>query len=151
MPGKATGSPRHHICLRRDATSMVPESAAVSWIFTSTLALWKVCSSKHLTTFSVRKRLRAPYTWPSEVFVVSRGRHGRRRSGVIEVARTREVDVIEVDGCIVTSVEFSLLQLARHATLSAALTATDAALRLPRFGGAAPLTPSSASGQSMTD
>src|SRR5690349_23864091 len=58
----------HHICLRREATSMVPESAAVSSIFTSVLEPWKVCSSKHLMTFSVRKRLRPPYTWPSEVF-----------------------------------------------------------------------------------
>ncbi len=41
---------------------------------------------------------------------------------------------------MVTSVEFTLLQLARHAPLVAALTATDAALRVPRFGDAAPLT-----------
>ncbi len=78
--------------------------------------------------------------WPSEVFILSRGKHGRRRSGVVEVARTRPIDVIEVDGCIVTSVEFTLLQLARHAPLVAALTAMDAALHVPRFGDAAPMT-----------
>jgi hypothetical protein len=78
--------------------------------------------------------------WPSEVFILSRGGHGRRRSGVVEVARTRPVDVIEVDSCVVTSVEFTLIQLARHAPLVAALTATDAALHVPRFGDAAPLT-----------
>jgi hypothetical protein len=79
-------------------------------------------------------------TWPSEVFILSRGGHGRRRSGVIEVARTREIDVIKVDGLMVTAVEFTLLQLARHAPLVAALTATDAALRIPRFGDVPPLT-----------
>lgn len=78
--------------------------------------------------------------WPSEVFILSRGKHGRRRSGVVEVARTRPIDVIEVDGCIVTSVESTLLQLARHAPLVAALTAMDAALHVPRFGDAAPMT-----------
>lgn len=78
--------------------------------------------------------------WPSEVFILSRGDHGRRRSGVVEVARTRPVDVIEVEGCVVTSVEFTLLQLARHAPLVAALTATDAALHVPRFGDALPMT-----------
>lgn len=78
--------------------------------------------------------------WPAEVFILSRGEHGRRRSGVVEVARTRPVDLIEVDGCVVTSVEFTLLQLARHAPLVAALTATDAALHVRRFEDAAPMT-----------
>jgi len=39
---------------------MVPESALASSIFTSVFEPWKVCSSKHLMTFSVRKRLRPP-------------------------------------------------------------------------------------------
>ncbi len=53
-------SSAHHICLRRDATSIVPDSADVSSIFTSVFDPWNVCSSKHLMTFSVRKRLRPP-------------------------------------------------------------------------------------------
>jgi Transcriptional regulator, AbiEi antitoxin len=99
-------------------------------------------SSPIFTSYSAAVLLGLPIIgrWPSEVFILSRGEHGRRRSGVVEVARTRPVDVIEVDGCVVTSVEFSLLQLARHAPLIAALTATDAALHVPRFGDAAPMT-----------
>ena len=94
------------------------------------------------TSYSAAVLLGLPIigAWPSEVFILSRGEHGRRRSGVIEVARTRPTDVTELDGFMVTSVEFTLLRLARHAPLVAALTATDAALRVPRFGDAAPLT-----------
>src|SRR5688572_29924675 len=58
----------HHICLRRDATSMVPEFAAASIRASEMLALWNVCSSKQRKSFSVRNRLRPPYTWPSEDF-----------------------------------------------------------------------------------
>src|SRR5687768_2357400 len=57
----------HHICLSREATSIAPDSVAVSSIFTSTFEPWNVCSSKHLTSFSLRNRLRPPYTCPSEV------------------------------------------------------------------------------------
>jgi predicted transcriptional regulator of viral defense system len=78
--------------------------------------------------------------WPGEVFVMARDAHGSRRRGVVTVARTREIEVVMVNGCAVTSVEFTLLQLARHASLVAALTATDAALHVPRFGGAPPMT-----------
>ncbi|HET8779977.1 MAG TPA: type IV toxin-antitoxin system AbiEi family antitoxin domain-containing protein, partial [Agromyces sp.] len=94
------------------------------------------------TSYSAAVLLGLPIigTWPSEIFILSRGKHGRRRSGVVEVARTRPIDVIEVDGCVVTSVEFTLLQLARHAPLVAALTAMDAALHVARFGDAEPMT-----------
>ena len=94
------------------------------------------------TSYSAAVLLGLPIigSWPSEVFILSRGKQGRRRSGVVEVARTRPIDVVEVDGCVVTSVECTLLQLARHAPLVAALTAMDAALHVPRFGDAAPMT-----------
>lgn len=94
------------------------------------------------TSFSAAALLGLPIigSWPSEVFILARGGNGRRRSGVVEIARTRAIDVIEVDGLAATSVEFTLLQLARHAPLLAALTATDAALHVPRFGGATPMT-----------
>jgi hypothetical protein len=78
--------------------------------------------------------------WPGEVYVMSHGRNGSRRPGVISIARTRELGAVAIDGCAATSVEFTLLQLARHAPLVAALTATDAALRVPRFGTAAAMT-----------
>ena len=94
------------------------------------------------TSYSAAALLGLPIIgeWPAEVFILSRGEHGRRRSGVVEVARTRRVDVVEIHGCIATSVEFTLLQLARHAPLVAALAAADAALRVPRFGDFAPMT-----------
>ena len=78
--------------------------------------------------------------WPGDVYAMSHGPNGSRRPGVVTVARTREIEVLAVGGCAATSIEFTLLQLARHAPLVAALTATDAALRVPRFGTAAPLT-----------
>ena len=78
--------------------------------------------------------------WPDEVYIMSRGGHGRRRSGVVEVARTRPFDVTELEHLLVTTIEFTLLQLARHAPLVAALTATDAALHVPRFGGGESIT-----------
>ena len=108
------------------------EVRAVAYAFTSPV----------FTSYSAAVLLGLPIigAWPSEVFILSRGEHGRRRSGVVEVARTRPIAVVEIDDCLVTSVEFTLLQLARHAPLVAALTATDAALRVPRFGDAAPLT-----------
>ncbi|MDQ0894610.1 hypothetical protein [Agromyces ramosus] len=78
--------------------------------------------------------------WPDDVYVMSRDRHGSRRPGVISIARTREHNFVAINGCAVTSVEFTLLQMARHAPLVAALTATDAALHVPRFGTGGALT-----------
>lgn len=94
------------------------------------------------TSYSAAALLGLPIIgdWPAEVYTVSRGGHGRRRAGVVEVARTGSVGFMAVDGCVITSVEFTLLQLARHAPLVAALTATDAALHVGRFGGTPPLT-----------
>lgn len=71
---------------------------------------------------------------------MSRNRNGSRRAGVITIGRTHEVPVVMLDGCAATSVEFTVLQLARHAPLIDALAAADAALRVPRFGSAVPLT-----------
>jgi hypothetical protein len=78
--------------------------------------------------------------WPDDVYVMSRGPNGSRRPGVISIARTRATGVAAIDGCAATSIAFTLLQLARHAPLLAALTATDAALRVPRFGTTTALT-----------
>ncbi|MGI9824221.1 hypothetical protein [Agromyces sp. Marseille-Q5079] len=88
------------------------------------------------TSYSAAALLGLPVIgrWPAEVFVLSRDAHGRRRAGVVEVARTCQVEVRTVDGLAVTSVEHTLVQLARHAPLIAALAATDAALHVPRSG-----------------
>jgi hypothetical protein len=79
--------------------------------------------------------------WPSHVVVMSRDGVGSRRPGVVSVARPAVLEVGATDGCATTSIEFTLIQLAKHAPLAAALVATDAALHAPRRGdGAAPLT-----------
>lgn len=76
--------------------------------------------------------------WPDSVYVVSRDAHGSRRRGVIAVARTHEPAVHRVGELAVTSVEFTVVQLCRHAPLGAALVATDAALLVPRSRTAPP-------------
>ena len=76
-------------------------------------------------------------SWPDSVYVMSRDRQGSRRRGVIAVARTHEPAVVRVGDLVATSIEFTLVQLCRHAPLGAALVATDAAL-LVRRGREAP-------------
>ena len=77
-------------------------------------------------------------SWPESVYVMSRDRQGRRRRGVIAVARTHEPGVVRVGELVATSVEFTLVQLCRHAPLGAALVATDAALLVRRGRDAPP-------------
>ncbi|MFD4422265.1 hypothetical protein ACFWN7_12295 [Agromyces sp. NPDC058484] len=70
--------------------------------------------------------------WPAQVYVMAPGRSGHRRRGVTALARTRDIEVHLVGGLAVTSVEYSLIQLSRHGSLAAALTATDAAIHVSR-------------------
>ncbi len=77
-------------------------------------------------------------SWPDSVYVMSRDRQGSRRRGVIAVARTHEPAVVRVGDLVATSVEFTLVQLCRHASLGAALVATDAALLVSRSRDAPP-------------
>ena len=76
--------------------------------------------------------------WPDSVYVMSRDGHGSRRRGVVAVARTHEPVVVRLGELSATSVEFTLVQLSRHASLAAALVATDAALRVSRSANAPP-------------
>ncbi|MFF2370610.1 type IV toxin-antitoxin system AbiEi family antitoxin domain-containing protein [Agromyces sp. NPDC058110] len=76
--------------------------------------------------------------WPERVFVMSSDRHGHSRPGLTAVAKSRDFTVSTALGYSVTSVEFTLVQLARRASLAAALTATDAALRVGRGADAPP-------------
>ncbi|QAY72262.1 hypothetical protein ET445_01825 [Agromyces protaetiae] len=94
------------------------------------------------TSFSAIALARLPIFggWPDEVYVLSRNGSANRRRGVIATASRGPVESRLIDGCATTSIEFSLIQLARRATLAAALTAVDAAIRVPRFGGARPMT-----------
>ncbi|MBM7831982.1 hypothetical protein JOE59_002687 [Agromyces cerinus] len=71
--------------------------------------------------------------WPQTILVLSPDRHGHRRSGYTAIARCHDADLETIDGCITTSVEASLVQLARDAPLAAALTAVDAAIRTTRL------------------
>lgn len=133
----------------RRAVATVPETDAAGdadperlAYLTTVRAAARAFTSPVFTSYSAAVLLGLPIIgpWPGEVFVMSRDRHGSRRHGVVTVARTRDLEVVPVDDCAVTSVEFTLLQLARHTPLVAALTATDAALHVPRFGDAAPMT-----------
>ena len=78
--------------------------------------------------------------WPSDIYVMSRDQQGHRRPGVVSVAGSHAPRITAEGGCAVTSLEFTLIQLCRNATLAAALTATDAALHEPRFGSRRPRT-----------
>lgn len=66
--------------------------------------------------------------WPTEVFVMAPDGHGHRRPTTIAMARIGDFAVESIDGVAVTSVEHSLIQLCRTATLGAAVVAVDAAL-----------------------
>lgn len=79
--------------------------------------------------------------WPQEVFVLSGRRSGARAGKVVYVASRGEAPQVSIDGLTVTSVEYTLIQLARHARLGAAVVAADAALRdMPFLGQQLPLT-----------
>ncbi len=71
--------------------------------------------------------------WPKHVHVMSRDPYGSRRGDVVRVARvTDDLPVITTGGLATTSMEFSLIQLCRHAPLAAALVALDAAFHVSR-------------------
>lgn len=99
-------------------------------------------SSPVFTSYSAIALLGLPIIgrWPDEVYLASGGAHGRRRRGVVHVAHRLSVPLARIDGIAATAVEYSLIQLCRHGSLVAALTAIDAALHLPRFGPVAALT-----------
>lgn len=78
--------------------------------------------------------------WPRDVYVLGTGAHGSRRPGIVTVAQRQPLEVVELDGRLLTSVEHTLIQLARVAPLGTALVATDAALRDLPYGDREPLT-----------
>ena len=94
------------------------------------------------TSWSAAALLRLPIIgdWPEEVYVLSGSSTGSRRGAIVRVARRTEAPEIRVEGVRVTSVEYTIIQLARHAGLGAALVAADAALRDMPFSGQPPLT-----------
>lgn len=82
------------------------------------------------TSYSAAALLQLPIVapWPEDIYILSGGRTGSRRPGVREIANRSAAPVGVVAGIRVTAPEHTLLQLARHASLPAALVATDAAL-----------------------
>ncbi|WP_394551371.1 hypothetical protein ACDF64_11420 [Agromyces sp. MMS24-JH15] len=75
---------------------------------------------------------------PEEIFVLSGTASGRRRNGVVELGRRGTETVDEVDGLRLTTVEESLIEVARRMPHLTALVMADAALLVPRFGARAP-------------
>ncbi len=71
--------------------------------------------------------------WPTSVYVASATAHGGRRSGLVQVGRLGDERPVFVEGVLTTSIEVTLIQLARLASLRDVLAATDAALRAPRY------------------
>ncbi|WP_147915850.1 hypothetical protein [Ruania zhangjianzhongii] len=94
------------------------------------------------TSWSAAALLRLPIIgdWPEEVYVLSGSATGSRRGAIVRVATRSGAPEVRVDGVRVTSVEYTIIQLARHARLGAALVAADAALRDMPFLGEPPLT-----------
>lgn len=79
--------------------------------------------------------------WPDEVYVLSGRSTGSRRGAIVRVATRSEAPETLVEGVRVTSMEYTLIQVARHARLGAALVAADAALQdMPFSGRPSPLT-----------
>ena len=94
------------------------------------------------TAYSAAALYRLPIVgqWPRDVYVLGTGAHGSRRPGVITVAQRQPLEIGELDGHLLTTVEHTLIQLARVAPLGPALVATDAALRDLPYGNGEPLT-----------
>lgn len=92
------------------------------------------------TSWSAAALLRLPIIgdWPEEIYVLSGSSTGSRRGAIVRVATRSEAPEALVDGVRVTSVEYTIIQLARHARLGAALVAADAGLRDMPFPAQSP-------------
>src|SRR5699024_9680815 len=83
------------------------------------------------TSYSAAALLGLPIVgrWPQDVYVLATGPNGSRRAGVRSIGHRWQVPEERVDGIRITSPAHTLIQLARHASLAAALVAADGALR----------------------
>ncbi|WP_147917846.1 type IV toxin-antitoxin system AbiEi family antitoxin domain-containing protein [Ruania zhangjianzhongii] len=80
-------------------------------------------------------------TWPDEIFILSGRATGSRQGRLVRLATRCDPPLMENGDLRITSVAYTLIQLARQARLGAAVVAADAALRdLPYGPKAAPLT-----------
>ena len=95
------------------------------------------------TSYSAAALLGLPIigAWPEEVFVLSGRPTGSRQGGLVRVAHRCDPPLMGNGDLRITSVAYTLIQLARHARLGAAVVAADAALRdLPYGPRTVPLT-----------
>lgn len=96
-----------------------------------------VITSVSATAFLGLPLLGAP---PPAVYLLAPGTSGRKRNGVIELARRGDEDVVECGALRMTSVPLSIVQACRHTTFATALAIVESAVHVNRFGHAAPLT-----------
>jgi predicted transcriptional regulator of viral defense system len=124
-----------------DPKQSAPQRAAIHYR-SQVMAAAQTLRSPIFTSFSAVAIRGLPIigSWPTEVYFMAPDRHGHRRRTAVSVARIGEFAVDSIDGVAVTSVEHSLVQLCRHATLGAALVAVDAALRSMPWEKTTPLT-----------
>lgn len=95
------------------------------------------------TSFSAAALLGLPIVgaWPREVFILSGRPNGSRRGALVRIGTRYEPPLMDNGQLRITSVAYTLIQLARHARLGAAVVAADAALRdLPYGPRVTPLT-----------
>ncbi|BDZ53633.1 hypothetical protein GCM10025870_07060 [Agromyces marinus] len=71
---------------------------------------------------------------PGEIFLLAGGPSGRRRNGVVEIARTGAERLVEIDDWAAVDVVDAVIDVAKRMPLLTALVMADAALHAPRFG-----------------
>ncbi|WP_127792994.1 hypothetical protein [Agromyces sp. LHK192] len=71
---------------------------------------------------------------PHEIFLLAGGTSGRRRNGVVEIARTGLETLTEVEGRAIVGVVDAVIDVAKRMPLLTALVMADAALQIPRYG-----------------
>lgn len=77
--------------------------------------------------------------WPAEPQLLSPGSYGRRRNGVVELARWGGEEVVTAGDLALTSPADTLVEVCRTAPFLTALVMVDAALAIDRFRGTPPL------------
>lgn len=95
------------------------------------------------TSYSALALLGLPIigAWPEDIFILSGRATGSRQGRLVRVATRGAPPLMGRGDLRITSVEYTLIQLARHARLGAAVVAADAALRdLPYGPKVVPLT-----------
>lgn len=76
---------------------------------------------------------------PDAVYLLSPGRSGRRRNGVVEIARRGNEEVVSVDGHSTTGAASSIVQACRHVPFLAALAIVENAVHVDRFDDRPPM------------